>query len=117
MKRKEKKLTAEFAPETRFAVVIAPPAPFRAVVETELERLKDRLLRESLATVTVPELYSALRRASNEAAALAWTTPVPLLLLPELFREKAESARTYIARQAALLQRGRPARSRLTQAA
>jgi hypothetical protein len=108
MKRKWTKVPTEFAPETRYAVVVEPAAPFRATLESELERLKDRLLREWLATATAPEFNAPLRRASNEAAALAWTTPVPLLVLPELLREKAEAALRYVARQVALHKRCRP---------
>ena len=70
---------------------------------TELERLKNRLLRELLASAPTPDLYAPLRRASNEAAALAWGTSFPLLVLPELLREKAEEARSYTRKQAALL--------------
>ena len=108
MKRNWKKLPAEFSPETRFAVVVEPPAPFRATVENDLERLKERLLREWLASAPAPELNAPLRRASHDAAALAWATSVPLLVLPELLKEKAEAALRYVSRQAALRRRGRP---------
>ena len=93
----------EFADETRFAVNPVPAAPFRGTQETELERLKNRLLRELLASTPTPDLYAPLRRASNEAAALAWGTSFPLLVLPELLREKAEQARHYTRKQASLL--------------
>ena len=108
MKRDWKSLPAEFSPETRFAVVVEPPAPFRATMESELERLKERLLREWLASVPAPELNAPLRHAGNDATALAWATPVPLLVLPELLKEKAEAALRYVSRQAALRLRGRP---------
>jgi hypothetical protein len=36
-----------------------------------------------------PELSIQIRRAANEAAALAWVTPYPLLVFPVLFEEKA----------------------------
>jgi len=109
MNRRQNKVPTEFAPETRFAVFPVPAAPFRGTQETELDRLKNRLLRELLAGATTAELYAPLRRASNEAAALAWTTPFPLLVLPELLREKAETARRYTRKQAALLKRNTPA--------
>lgn len=108
MNNKYKRVPTQFAPETRFAVNPLPPVPFRGTQETELDRLKRRLLRESLERAGSLELYAPLRRASNEAAALAWTTPFPLLLLPELFREKAEEARRYARKQSALLQRRTP---------
>jgi hypothetical protein len=56
-------------------------------VENELERLKNRLLREALLVEPSPALVAPLRRAANEAAALAWLEPYPLLAFPELFRE------------------------------
>ena len=105
MKKKLKRVPTEFAPETRFAVNPVPAAPFRYTAETELERLKDLLLREWLNAAPDPALYAPLRRASNEATALAWTTPYPLLVLPELFREKAEAAKRYTRKQAALIKR------------
>jgi hypothetical protein len=37
-----------FGPETRFEVKPAPPAPYRVTQETELERLKKRLLARFL---------------------------------------------------------------------
>ena len=108
MNRRYRKLRAQFEPEARFEIAPVPPAPFRGRRETELERLKDRLLQELLADAENPALYTPLRRATNEAAALAWTTPFPLLLLPELLREKAATARRYVKRQASLLKRPGP---------
>ena len=91
-----------------FAVNPVPAAPFRSTHETELERLKNRLLRELIASALTPDLYAPLRRASNEAAALAWATAFPLLVLPELLREKAEAARHYTRKQASLLKSKTP---------
>ena len=105
MNKKLNKVPTEFAAETRFAVNPVPTTPFRGTAETELDRLQARLLREWLNTANDPELYAPLRRASNEATALAWATPYPLLFLPELFREKAEAARRYTRKQTALFKR------------
>jgi hypothetical protein len=93
---------------TEFDVASTSPTPFPRTQETELERLKDRLLQDLLARAEKAEHYAPLRRATSEAAALAWATPFPLLVLPELVREKAEEARRYTTRQAALRQRRRP---------
>ena len=101
------RVAAAFAPETRFAVVIHPAAPFRATLETELEQLKNQLLRQLLGEAPQAELNTVLRRAASDAAAIAWTSGVPLLVFPELLREKADGAIRYAARQAVLLQRGR----------
>jgi hypothetical protein len=105
MNRPRKRVEAHFAPETRFAVVPVAAAPFRGTLETELERLKERLLRQSLAETADADGHALLRRASNEAAALAWTTAFPTLVLPELFREKAGAALRHVRKQAALLKR------------
>src|SRR6185436_19615782 len=107
MKRNEnrnvRRVRTRFGRETRFELPVAPAAPFRGVLETDLERLKAELLRELLAEASDPELHAPLRRATSDAAALAWTTSFPLLVLPELVREKAECARRYARRQAAVL--------------
>ena len=94
------RLAAKFAAETRFAVRLAPAAPFRANLETEFERLKSRLLAERLAAVGRPQLNAPLRRAANEAAALAWVTFYPLLVFPLLFEEKTANALRHAERQA-----------------
>lgn len=100
MNKTNNKLRAEFSPETRFAVRPAPPTPFRATQETEFERLKSRLLTEKLLATARPEVNVAIRRAANEAAALAWVTFYPLLVFPTLFEEKIRSAIRHAERQA-----------------
>src|SRR5215510_10111267 len=86
------RVPTRFAPETRFEVQPAPPAPFRATQETGLDKLKHRLLQEFLYERNGSEFNPYVRRAANEAAALAWVTPYPLLVFPELFEEKATAA-------------------------
>jgi len=97
---KKTKLTAGFAPEIRFALQPVTAAPFRANLENEFERLKNRLLAETLDEAEQPELNAPLRRAANEAAALAWVTFYPLLVFPALFEEKSRAAVRQAARQA-----------------
>lgn len=94
-----RKVTPVFGPDTRFEVTPAPAAPFRAVQDTELERLKQRLLRQLLDATVEADLYTPLRRAANDAAALAWSTAWPLLVFPALLEEKAEAARQHAQRQ------------------
>jgi hypothetical protein len=96
------RVAARFAPETRFEVKPAAPAPFRALQETEFERLRAELLGKQLA-VAAPELNVPLRRAANEAAAVAWATVIPLLAFPVLFEEKAQTAVAQAKRQARIL--------------
>ena len=93
MKTKRTKLLTRFEPETRFDVSPVPVVPFRGARETELEQLKNRLLRQALEAAADAEFYAPLRRAANEAAAVAWMTPFPLLVLPALFEEKMALAR------------------------
>jgi hypothetical protein len=89
----------------RFEVRPVPPAPFRATQETELDQLKNRLLRERLYDLAEPVLNGYVRRAANEAAALAWVTAYPLLMFPALFDEKSATAMLQARRQASVRQR------------
>jgi hypothetical protein len=93
----------EFADETRFEV---RPNPFLAVRENEFERLKARLLAEQLREAKA-ELNAPLRRAANEAAAIAWATVFPLLVFPALFEEKIAAAVRQTERQARIFKKSR----------
>ncbi|TAL07131.1 MAG: hypothetical protein EPO07_00770 [Verrucomicrobia bacterium] len=99
MKTNETRVPTRFEPETRFEVQPAPAANFRATEVTELERLKTRLLKERLARIASLNTNVVLRRAANDAAAVAWSTAFPLLLFPALFEEKARVAQLQAARQ------------------
>ncbi|MDB6111314.1 MAG: hypothetical protein JWR69_3064 [Pedosphaera sp.] len=96
MNDKYKRLKTQFAADTRFEV---PAIPFRATETTELERLKDRLLLQLLKKAVAPGQNVLLRRAANDAVALAWATHYPLLLFPILLEEKAEVALLQCQRQ------------------
>ena len=97
--KKKYKLVTQFGPEARFVVQPSAVAPFRALLENAFERLKQRLLEERLGEVWKPGHNSWVRRAANEAAALAWVTPYPLLVFPALFEEKADTVLAYAERQ------------------
>ncbi len=99
MKRNYRRVLTRFGPETRFEIRPEPAAPFRALQETEFERLKLQLLEERLAEEQNVKLNSYLRRAANEAASLAWITAYPLLVFPALFEEKANTALLQAQRQ------------------
>jgi len=107
MKRKRQLVGARFGPATRFEVRPVPAAPFRALQETELEQLKGRLLRERLARANALGATVPLRRAANDAAALAWVTGYPLLMFPVLFDEKARAALLQALRQDQVRERSR----------
>lgn len=107
MNANPQKLTARFDPAARFAAPPVPPAAFRAAQENRLEGLKSRLLRQTLAELTVPEANGFVRRAANEAAALAWDTRFPLLVFPGLFQEKTAAVLLQVERQASVRRRSR----------
>ncbi len=101
-----RRVPAEFGPETRFE--LSPvPGPFRVVQESRFEALKGKLLEERLETAWDCEASSGLRRAANEAAALAWVTPYPLLVFPVLFEEKSATALLTASRQQRVRERSR----------
>lgn len=77
----------------------AATVPIRGALERQLEELKAQLLEAVWRETPHPELREPLRHAANEAAALAWMTPYPLLVLPELVAEKARLARLRAQRQ------------------
>lgn len=92
MNRNYKRVPTNFGPEARFEVRPAPPAPFRVLQENELERLKARLVQAQINRLEEFGLATYVRRAANEAAALAWVTPYPTLVFPVLFEEKTAVA-------------------------
>ena len=67
-------------------------APMRGPVEARLEQLKEELLKPTLESFTDSRVVKEIAWAANEAAALAWVTPYPLLVFPGLFNERAEAA-------------------------
>jgi hypothetical protein len=85
--------TRETAPTEVAAATLTGYPAFAWSVENELERLKNRLLREALSQEPAVWLVAPLRRAANEAAAIAWLEPHPLLVFPELFAEYVVRAR------------------------
>jgi hypothetical protein len=93
------RVATRFAPDVGFEVAPGPPAPFRAKQDAELERLKHKLLEERRQEAWDSRARGALRRAANDAAALAWVTAYPLLVFPILFEEKAEAALCQTQRQ------------------
>jgi hypothetical protein len=100
MNTNKNRVNAKFAPETKFPVRTTAATPFRATFENDFERLKNRLLTEQLDVLERPDLNAAVRRAANEAGALAWVTFYPLLVFPALFEEKIEAAVRQAERQA-----------------
>ena len=73
--------------------------PVRGLMEIEIEQLKNRLVAELLRTTPNLAMNRHLLQAANEAAALAWIAPFPLLLLPVLLEEKVKAAQLRLERQ------------------
>jgi hypothetical protein len=96
MNTTKNRVNLQLGPDIRFEL---RTAPFRAALETDFERLKKRLLDGQLDEIERPELNAVVRRAANEAAALAWITFYPLLVFPALFEEKIATALRLAARQ------------------
>src|ERR1051325_2488150 len=68
-----------------------------------LGELKEKRLQETACGRSAN--LTSLRRAADDAASLAWMTPFPLLVLPELFFEKAAEACVRSQRQRQIWQR------------
>jgi hypothetical protein len=96
-----------FAPEIQFEVRAAPAVPFRATLENRFEALRQQLLVAGQESALEAGPNAQLRQAANEAEALAWVTPYPLLVFPVLFEEKAQEARLRALRQKHIRRRSR----------
>ena len=92
MNANDRRVPTQFAPEVQFEVTPESPAPFRARQDAGLERLKRQLLQDRMERTWDSRHRGALFRAADDAAALAWATPYPLLVFPVLFEEKAGTA-------------------------
>jgi len=66
--------------------------PSRGAVEDQLEQLKHDLLQPILAKAEDTPFVKEILWAANEAAALAWCTVCPVLVLPGLLEEKVREA-------------------------
>ena len=85
-------------------------AAARGPIESQLEQLKERLLRPVLETIQNTALVKELSSAANEAAALAWLTVCPMLVLPALLEEKIRESLKKWDIQERLLRRSRSKR-------
>ena len=106
MKKKEShNIAAEFEPASLLDLNPVSVGGLQARVIAALEELKQRLFEATAKARSDSATLSCLRRAAEEAASLAWTTPFPLLVLPELFAEKAAEACVRSQRQQEIRQR------------
>lgn len=89
------RIPTRFAPDTTFEFEPKVATNRRDLAHDALESLKNRLLAARLGECGDPGLHPAIRRAADEATALASINPYPLLVLPELFEERAAAAVKY----------------------
>ena len=87
-----RRVPIQFEADVRFDATPVPP-PDRERMRQLFVQLQERLVEHSLDQTRSSILRVSLKRAANEAAAMAWTTPYPLLFLPGLFEEKALTMR------------------------
>ena len=92
MKIRYEKLKSRFEPDPRVGLDHEIIVPSKERLDARLEAFKNRLLKRFLDEAPAVAFRAPLRRAANEAAALVWLTPYPLLLLPALMEEKARIA-------------------------
>jgi hypothetical protein len=92
MNANNRQVPTVFEPEIRFEMTPIPVLPLGVPLETRFDRLRAQLLLEHLQELENKGLSRQVRRAANEAAALAWVTPYPLLVFPALFEERTQRA-------------------------
>ncbi|MBI4661205.1 MAG: hypothetical protein HY735_20475 [Verrucomicrobia bacterium] len=96
---RNRRLFAQFGPDVEFDLTPSPAIVPSETVRIRFQELQERLVRDSLSGTQNPVVRGGLQIAAHEAAALAWTTPYPLLVMPILFQEKARSFRLRLAKQ------------------
>ena len=92
-------LNAQFEPNIEFELALQPGTVSPESVRIRFQELQNRLLEETLGQTPNPILRENMHGVANEAAALAWTTQFPLLIMPVLFHEKARSVRLQLEKQ------------------
>jgi|GEM_PF-1883940 len=80
----------------------------RSQVATWVSELRSQLLEPLRSEMKFSSCEHRLRLALNEAEAVAWQTPFPHLVLPELVAEKISQLRVWCERQQALWRGQRP---------
>lgn len=84
---------------TRTPAARVRPREKRRRDDRALLHLRHRLVDQTLGQVQSLRLVEPIRRAAQEAEALAWMEEFPLLVFPCLFQEKLEAARFRTQRQ------------------
>ena len=90
------------APLAARAIGLWSPSAWSKTVsptESRLQRLKREMLGAALEETADPGLIKSLCGGANQALAMAWETPQPLLVFPCLFEEMAAALRERHLRQ------------------
>ena len=66
--------------------------PMRGELEFQIEQFKEQLLRPIIERFSNDAIVREISWAAHEAAALAWCTVCPILVLPALLEEKVRVA-------------------------
>ncbi|MGV3774130.1 MAG: hypothetical protein ACO1QB_14615 [Verrucomicrobiales bacterium] len=91
--------------EDEVGFTLSPNGANRETLQSRFADLKAELLETALAETETLSLRSRFKQVANEAAGLAWTTPVPLLVFPTLFQELAGKLRVRETRQSKIASR------------
>lgn len=86
--RPYQQLQTRFEPNVEFEVTPVSEAQVRHLVRERFRDLQNRLVDDYRGEAGNRLSRSRLNRIANDAAALAWTTSYPLLVMPVLFAEK-----------------------------
>lgn len=92
-------ISTQFDNEVAFEMTPLPGVVPSDTVQLRFVELQNRLVEETLHETPNPFLREGLHQAANEAAALSWTTPYPLLVMPVLFNEKVHAVRLRLGKQ------------------
>lgn len=114
MRPESRSIPVRFNPETRFDLASHRSSFSFNRVDQEFARMKETLTQHHQKTTEVRFEKELIRFAINEAEALAWDSQFPLLVFPELTREKTDQARAYYRRQQVIWKRSQ---TRLSDAA
>jgi len=87
------------------AGTLAKCTEFCRAAARKLKQVEEQLIRKLTAETQGSVPQRLIQQAVNEAEALAWSTPYPLLFLPELAQEKIRSARQWNRRQQEIYRR------------
>jgi hypothetical protein len=108
MKSEPFELNARFDAETAFPLAVNRQAAQRGLESRRFEALKRVLVEAQLQGEGAGRFDRWVRLAADEAAALAWASPYPFLVLPALLEERVAHARARAQRQWEIQERSRP---------